>query len=52
MHGMRLNDHSSPLAAFSKPTFRTEQCRSRWPSETSRLAADPYTGTIQQTPEV
>ena len=52
MHGMRLNDHSSPLAAFSKPTFRTEECRSRRPSDAALLAAQSHTGTIQQTPEV
>ena len=52
MHGMRLNDHSSPLAALPKPIFRTEEYRSRRPNEASRLAAQSHTGTIQQTPEV
>ncbi len=52
MHGTRLNNHPSPLAAFSKPTFRTEEYRFRRPSDTARLAVDPHTGIIQQTPEV
>ena len=36
-HAMRLNDHSSPLAAFSEPPFHAKECRFLRPCGVVRL---------------
>ena len=50
MHVTRLDDHASPLAAFSAPPFRSEEWRNLGLASCARLAANLGNGIIQQTP--
>jgi hypothetical protein len=50
MHVTHLDDHASPLAAFSAPPFRSEEWRNLGLASCARLAANLGNGIIQQTP--
>ena len=50
MHVTHLDDHASPLAAFSAPPFRSEEWRNLGLASCARLADNLGNGIIQQTP--